>query len=121
VQLVQNHAEIGDAAAVDRDVRVWCRKRGVIFTPYAHQRNLRFLPEHVKESLEQIAEMTGRSMHVVASRFFVQSGASIIPRSSNAQHLKDNADVFSFHLAHNDMLDLGWDDHHVSRRARDEL
>jgi len=121
VQMVQNHGEIGNDVAVDKDVRVWCRKRGVVYTPYAHQRNLKFLPEHLKESLEQIAEMTGRSANSVASRFFVQGGASIIPRSSNLQHLKENADVFSFKLEHNDMLDLGWDDHHISKRARDEL
>ena len=118
---VQNHAELGDPAATDRDVRVWCRKRGVIYTPYAHQRNLQYLPQHLQESLEQVADMLGRSKHSVASRFFIQSGASIIPRTSDLQHLEENADVFSFSIPHGDMLELGWDEHHIIRATRDEL
>lgn len=93
VQIVQNHAEIGDDQATDKNVRVWCRKRGTVYMPYAHQRNLQFLPEHLKESLQQISEMTGRSAHSVASRFFVQGGAAIIPRSSSPKHLAENAQV----------------------------
>jgi diketogulonate reductase-like aldo/keto reductase len=38
-QLIQNHAELGPGNT-DNDVRVWARKRGVVYMPYAHQRNL---------------------------------------------------------------------------------
>jgi diketogulonate reductase-like aldo/keto reductase len=121
-QLIQNHAELGPGNT-DNDVRVWARKRGVVYMPYAHQRNLQYAPAEVQESLEQLSEMHGKTKHNIASKFFVQSGAAIIPRSSNVRHIRDNADVFSYALAAHDMRELGWDDHHINRRSqsKDEL
>ena len=52
--------------------------------------------------------MHKRSRHVVASRFFLQTGASIIPRSRDIAHLAENIDLFGWELQHADMRELGW-------------
>jgi methylglyoxal/glyoxal reductase len=106
-QLVQNHGELTENG-LDKDVRLWCNDRNVAYMPYAHQRNLRYLPQSVHEILDQLSEMHDKSKHNIASKFFIQSGAAVIPRSSNIQHLRDNANIFSYELAHADMRELGW-------------
>ena len=105
--LIQNHAELGESSQ-DWDVRNWCRERGALYQPYAHQRNLQYLPHDLKEIVEQIGDMHKRSMHAVASRFFLQTGASIIPRSRDTAHLAENIDLFGWELQHADMKELGW-------------
>ena len=105
--LIQNHAEVGEAAQ-DRQVREWCRDHRVLYQPYAHQRNLQYLSRDLQEVLDQVSHMHKRSRHVVASRFFLQTGASIIPRSRDIAHLAENIDLFGWELQHADMRELGW-------------
>ena len=105
--LVQNHAELGPERQ-DIDVREWCNDNKVIYQPYAHQRNLEFLSNDIKEVLDQVSHMHGKSRHAIASKFFLQSGASIIPRSRDASHLAENIALFDWQLQHVDMKELGW-------------
>ena len=44
----------------------------------------------------------------VAIRFFLQSGAGVIPRSSKEEHLKENLEAFSYALTPDEMKELGW-------------
>ena len=118
-QLIQNHATVG-TNNTDIDVRIWARKRNIVYMPYAHQRNLATVNFELKENLLQLSEMHGKSEHNIVNKFMIQSGAAIIPRSENIQHMRENADVFSYKLAYNDMLDLGWDDHYVTRRSKEK-
>lgn len=51
----------------------------------------------------EIARQAGRSPAQVALRWLVQQGVAAIPRSSNAQRVAENLDVFGFELAPGDM------------------
>jgi diketogulonate reductase-like aldo/keto reductase len=103
--VVQNWAEVGK---VDSDVRHWCREYRAIYQPYAANRNLHLLSAEVSSVLGRIAGEHSRSTHSVSSRFFLQTGAAIIPRSSQEAHLKENIDVFGFNLTDEQMEELGW-------------
>ena len=118
--LLQNHAELG-ASAQDKDAREWCRDKGVLYQPYAHQRNLQFLSHDLQEIVDQVSHMHKRSKHAVASRFFLQTGASIIPRTSNTQHLIENIDLFGWELQHADMKELGWQHDNDEWRADSQI
>ena len=84
--VVQNFAQPGE---VDKDVRDWCKNHEILFQPYASIRNLDSLPDDVSEALHRIAEDKKVSPHSVAIRFFLQSGAGVIPRSSQVTRDKD--------------------------------
>jgi diketogulonate reductase-like aldo/keto reductase len=105
--LVQNHAEPGPAGQ-DGEVRAWCSEHMAIYQPYAHQRNLQHLEGTIQEALEQISHMHRRSKHAIASKLFLQSGASVIPRSRNGAHLAENLDLFTWQLQAADMQELGY-------------
>ena len=107
--MVQNQGEL-TMRGLDKDVREWCWDRRVAYQPYAHQRNIQFLSPDTQESLEQMAEMHGKSVNNIVNKFFVQTGAAIIPRTSNIAHLKENSEIFHYELAVNDMADLGWNE-----------
>jgi diketogulonate reductase-like aldo/keto reductase len=103
--VVQNFAQPGE---VDADVRLWCKDHEVLFQPYASIRNLNALPSDVSQALGRIAAERSVSPHSVAIRFFLQSGAGVIPRSSKEEHLKENLEAFSYSLTPNEMRELGW-------------
>mmetsp|Transcript_7984 Transcript_7984/g.13258 ORF Transcript_7984/g.13258 Transcript_7984/m.13258 type:complete len:595 (-) Transcript_7984:75-1859(-) len=103
---VQNHAEPG---RVDLSVRAWCNAFGTLYQPYAPLRNLSFLPPQTRQALERVAEKHSVSIHLAALRFFVQTGAQVIPRSTSNDHLQDNAKLFGWELDADDMIQLGWE------------
>jgi diketogulonate reductase-like aldo/keto reductase len=69
--VVQNFAEPGK---LDMSVRQWCTEHGAVYMPYAHQRNLKFLPTGLQEKIQAAALRHGVSAHVISSRFFYQTG-----------------------------------------------
>ena len=60
--------------------------------------------------------MVTKSINLIISRFFIQTGAAIIPRTNNLIHLKENSEVYEmgFELQHADMRDLGWDSNEMT-------
>lgn len=103
--VVQNFAEPG---SVDGDVRSWCSEHQVVYQPYASIRNLQFLRPELQAALHRIAAERSVSAHSVALRFFTQSGSGVIPRSTNADHLKENLETFGYELSDKEMSELGW-------------
>ena len=69
--LVQNFAEPGK---LDLLVRGWCSENSAVYMPYAHQRNLKFLSKGLLQPILNAAEKNNASSHVIASRFFYQTG-----------------------------------------------
>ena len=111
--LVQNFAEPG---RLDKVVREWSSEHGAIYMPYAHQRNMKFLAPSMKESIQQMSLKYNVSAHVIISRFFYQTGAAIVPRSSQSAHLKENIhDVTKFTLTAAEMESMGWDSASVQK------
>lgn len=103
--VVQNFAEPGN---LDNDVRAWCKENDVIYQPYASIRNLNALPSEVSKSLHRIAKAKSVSPHSVALNLFIQTGASVIPRSKDIIHLKENLEAFQYELNDGEMIELGW-------------
>ena len=52
------------------------------------------------------------SKHAISLKFFLSTGASIIPRSMSAEHLQQNLELVSdrFSLTDSEMSSLGWPD-----------
>jgi len=103
---VQNWGEPG--TQLDTEVRRWCKANEVIYQPYASLRNLSSMSKEMREKLSRIARNHDKSEHAVALRFFLQTGASAIPRSNKPDHLAQNLEAFSWSLENEDMEALGW-------------
>ena len=78
-----------------------CRERGLVLTAYCPLARGRLQGDAV---LAEIARRTGKTFAQVALRWLVQHGMiAPIPRSSNAQRIAQNIDVFDFELSEDDM------------------
>jgi methylglyoxal/glyoxal reductase len=106
--VVQNHAEPG---RMDLGVRKWCAENGVLYMPYAIQRNLKILPSPIQATLTRIASSRMISVNSVVLKYFHQTGAVVIPRSTNPAHLAANVEAVdeNWELSLNELAELGWD------------
>ena len=102
--VVQNWAELGNH--LDIEVRNFCDKEGVAYQPYATVRNMRNWSRQLHAKVRRLARKYNTSEHAISLRFFVQSGAVVIPRSTSAQHLYENVQVSQWRLDEEDMDDL---------------
>jgi 2,5-diketo-D-gluconate reductase B len=82
------------------DVRQACRKHGLSVTAYSPLAKGRV--SHNK-ALGAVGARHGKSASQVALRFLIQEGAIVIPRTSVAERLAENFDVFDFELAKAEM------------------
>ncbi|CAM9785058.1 unnamed protein product [Pylaiella littoralis] len=87
----------------DRAVRALCSKHGIAYVAYstlggqwAHRPSSSSSPNPVSAdpTLEAIASAHGRSVHAVALSWALQSGAIILPRSSNSERIGANLRTF---------------------------
>jgi methylglyoxal/glyoxal reductase len=108
---IQNHGEIH---RYDLDVRRWCKSHQVIYMPYATGRNLKNLPSPVLETLGKFSKSYNVSKNAISSQLFLQSGAVIIPRSTNPKHLEENIKLLSWELTSRDRSELGWNEKSIS-------
>jgi len=53
-----------------------------------------------------VAQRLGRTPAQVLVRWCVQRDVPVIPKSTHRQRIEENADIFSFHLSDEDMLEL---------------
>ena len=103
---VQNYADLDE---LDLDVRQWCSDNNVAFFPYASRRNIDRLPDDKAIALAKIAEKYAVAREVIVSKFFLQTGAGAIPRTSNTDHLVENImKLHAFELTLEEMAQLGW-------------
>jgi len=78
-----------------------CRRRGLVLTAYCPLARGRLAGDPV---LADIARRTGKTFAQVALRYLLQHKViAAIPRSSNAQRIAQNLDVFDFELSEDDM------------------
>ena len=66
------------------------------------------LPEAALTILDEIAVKYNVSRYALVLRFFLQTGASTIPRSSQKDRLMENMKVFDWEIEDGDMRRLGW-------------
>ena len=78
-----------------------CRERGLVLTAYCPLARGRLQGDPV---LADIARRVGKAFAQVALRWLIQQEViAAIPRSSNAQRIAQNIDVFDFELSEEDM------------------
>jgi diketogulonate reductase-like aldo/keto reductase len=80
-----------------------CERRGVAleaYSPLGSGRHLR------TEPVERIAERLGRTPAQVLLRWCVQRGIPVIPKSTHRERIEENARIFDFELAAEDMAEL---------------
>ena len=58
------------------------------------------------EALERIGKAHNKTSAQISLRYLVQMGCCAIPRTANAQHMKENLDVFDFNLSDAEMAEL---------------
>jgi methylglyoxal/glyoxal reductase len=83
-----------------KDVKDYCQKRAIqlqAYTPLV--RGERFNDP----KLVVIAEKYGKTPAQIILRWAVQQGISTIPKSSNQKRLRENFDVFDFHISDADI------------------
>jgi diketogulonate reductase-like aldo/keto reductase len=93
-------------------VRAACAKRGmavVAYSPIARG------GAEGDKALTRIGKAHGKSAAQVSLRYLVQLGMVVIPRTSRAERLKENIDIFDFELTAGDMKEI---DALAARRAR---
>jgi diketogulonate reductase-like aldo/keto reductase len=104
--VIQNWSELSN---LDLAVRKWCDRNDIIYQPYASIRNLRFQSLKLRSQTQMISKNYNVTEYDVNLRFFLQTGASIIPRASHYEHLKRNIEIpLSWSLSEDEMKDLGW-------------
>ena len=67
--------------------------------------------------VKEIADKHGKSTAQVSLRWAVQRGTAVIPKSSNADRIASNADLFSFKLSDEEMETIS--NMNVNRRFND--
>lgn len=55
------------------------------------------------ETIREIGSAHRKTAAQVALRFLVQQGISVIPRSQNPEHMKENIDILNFVLTEDEM------------------
>lgn len=79
----------------------YCRRKGLIFTAYCPLARGRVFKDPV---LADIAQAKGKTVAQIVLRWIVQQGnIAPIPRSSNAERIAQNLDVFNFTLDTDEM------------------
>ena len=70
--------------------------------PFACGRN-NFFSTNV---LKQLAEKYNKTSGQIALKYLIQSGVSVIPKTSKKERLKENISVFDFSLTNEDMTKI---------------
>lgn len=76
------------------------RRHGLVFIAYCPLGRGRLFSDPV---LAEIAKAHGRTIAQVALRWLFQQNVAAIPRSSSAQRIAENADIFDFELSGDEM------------------
>jgi len=73
----------------------WCAANGIVVTAYSPLERGR---ELANPAVTAIAERTGRTPAQVMLRWAVQHGAVVIPKSTQRERIRSNAQIFDFEL-----------------------
>lgn len=97
VNQVETH--VFNQQVMPRQIMERYRTQVMSWGPFAEGRNNLF----TNEILVSMGEKYGKTPAQVALRFLIQLGIVVIPKSVRVERMKENLDVFDFHLAEEDM------------------
>jgi diketogulonate reductase-like aldo/keto reductase len=114
--VIQNYAAFDE---LDLEVRQWCNQYHVAYQPYASLRNLaeNNMPVKSLRLAKQIAQRYRTSEHMVTLKFFLQTGAAIIPRATQYDHLVENLQAAlhpTWNITQQEMEVFGWNIQHTA-------
>lgn len=107
---VESHAYLQQ-----RELRKFCKDNNIVMTAYAplgsastrkkfYKGTEKDLPSLLElPEIKELAEKYKKTPGQILLRNLVQDGLVVIPKSSNAERQKANADIFDFELADEDM------------------
>ncbi|KAK0709923.1 aldo-keto reductase-like protein [Lasiosphaeria miniovina] len=93
---------------VRSDIAEWCAKRGVAVEAYSPLVRGRRWGE---PTLRELAGKYGKSEAQVLVRWSLQKGYIPLPKSVNAERIRDNADVYDFELTLEEVAELESDEY----------
>lgn len=103
--IVQNYAAPG---SLDFEVRDYCVDRDIVYQPYASGRNIDQIQGELKNTIQDMALEKNISEYTLVHKFFLETGAVTIPRTTNIDHLKANLHMQDWELTEKEMHKLGW-------------
>ena len=80
-----------------------CRRRNVAVQAYSPLGTGRYLSN---ETVNRLAQRTGRTRAQVLLRWYLQHNLPIIPKSTHRERIAENAQIFDFALSDEDMAEL---------------
>jgi len=80
-----------------------CRRRNVAVQAYSPLGTGRYLSN---ETVNRLAQRTGRTRAQVLLRWYLQHNLPIIPKSTHRERIAENAQIFDFALSNEDMAEL---------------
>ena len=86
-----------------KEILEYCRQRGIVVEAYSPLTRGRRLNDR---RLRAIAAKYGRSPAQILLRWGLQHGLVMIPKSSQPDHIRENANVFDFEIRAEDMVAL---------------
>ncbi len=111
--IVQNN---GGLSNLDLILRKFCFDKKIIYQPYATIKNLANADGNVQFIINKLASDRQTSKENMVNKFFIQTGASIIPSSVNSDHLEENLKVFSLaEIKSSDLELLGWNENELEQ------
>lgn len=97
VNQVETH--VFNQQVIPRQIMEKYRTQTMSWGPFAEGRNNFF----TNETLVSVGQKYGKTPAQIALRFLIQQGIVVIPKSIKIERMKENLDVFDFHLAEEDM------------------
>merc|ERR1711974_404359 len=81
------------------DTAAWCHERGIAVTAYGSMGSYRMASQMMMQDvLRQIGDMTGKTPGQVLLRWALERNVSVIPGTSNPEHMAENLRAFDFKL-----------------------
>jgi diketogulonate reductase-like aldo/keto reductase len=91
-----------------------CRRHDISVTAYSPIARGQVRSDRL---LQRIGEAHGKTAAQVCLRFLVQQGIVVIPRTSKAERLRENCEIFDFELAEPEMDEIRGLAHGRGRRV----
>ncbi|MEE8341652.1 MAG: aldo/keto reductase [Candidatus Neomarinimicrobiota bacterium] len=86
-----------------KELQNYCQTKGIALESYSPLTK----GDKLKDSnLTDIASRYNKSTSQILVRWCLQKGVIVIPKSSQKEHIKENADVFDFNISETDMIEL---------------
>jgi len=110
VNQVQYHVGMGSAGRLADDDKSFTQAQGIVYESFSPFCGPCTPPANTElftgELVTKIGEAHGKAGAQVALRWLVQQGIPVIPKSSNAAHIKQNMEIFDFTLTAEEMAAL---------------